>query len=341
MKRPEDELVGALTMPHSGIEDEIGFHQGKVIAFNLDTGENTIRIKDTDFFDLPVMNVTDSAGLVPGMVVGVLRIRSTYFVIGRIANPGSAQFGDLTVRSSDGSSITFEFGRISIAHGATVWPGRVLASVDFTEEGEKLPTIIVIAPTDSPFASGASLYMRGEAVGGALGFANLQSSGEVQVNAGTDIQLTAGTSVRLQGGVGTQLITAPTTTATANMQLNGLGSYIRYITSARRFKLDIADFDPDPFDVLKLRPRTWRDKSEVEENPDTEHRIAGFVAEEVAEIPGLEPLVVRDAEGEPEALAYDRFPAALLSVLRQQQQQIDELTAQLAALKADHDGMRE
>lgn len=120
--------------------------------------------------------------------------------------------------------------------------------------------------------------------------------------------------------------------ATANVALDADG-IIQRVSSARKYKQDIEDYRADPDAVLALRPRTWRDRGEVERNPDTTTRYPGFIAEEVHDL-GLTDLVVYDADGNPDALNYDRFPAALLAVMQRQQHQIDTLTTELAALRA-------
>lgn len=113
---------------------------------------------------------------------------------------------------------------------------------------------------------------------------------------------------------------------------------ICYITSSRKYKQDIADA-PVNDAILDVQPRTWRDKSDVADDPDSDRWQYGAIAEEVHDL-GLTHLVAYK-DGEPEALQYDRFGIALIPVVRDlkatvatQAQQIADLTTRLAALEA-------
>lgn len=124
----------------------------------------------------------------------------------------------------------------------------------------------------------------------------------------------------------------------ANTYLTTAGT-IQRTTSSRRYKQDIEDLEVDLAAVLAMRPRTWRDKRMVSEDPTTTLRIPGFIAEELDEL-GLTVFVTYEANG-PEAIQYDRLTAAHQLVLRDhearlvaQQAEIDELRAAVAALTA-------
>ncbi|MEV8029275.1 hypothetical protein [Cellulosimicrobium funkei] len=119
--------------------------------------------------------------------------------------------------------------------------------------------------------------------------------------------------------------------AAANVALDADGIILR-VSSALKYKQDLEDYNADPDAVLALRPRTWRDRGEVERDPDTTNRYVGFIAEEVHDA-GLTDLVVYDADGNPDALSYDRFSAALISLIRRQQDQIDTLRTELDELR--------
>lgn len=123
-----------------------------------------------------------------------------------------------------------------------------------------------------------------------------------------------------------------TTSNAANARIESNGLIMRS-TSSRRYKQDIDSAVIDPDRVLSLEPRTWRDRAEVEADPDTQRRHVGFIAEEL-DGAGLGMFVEYDDEGRPEAIQYDRLPAALLAVVKRQQEQIAELSAAVADLSA-------
>lgn len=85
-------------------------------------------------------------------------------------------------------------------------------------------------------------------------------------------------------------------------------------TSARKYKAEIEDLVLDSSTVLQLRPRTWLDKMQLIEDPDSAFRIPGFIAEEVEEA-GL-GIFVTYKDGAPDGLSYDRISAAHHIVLQ-------------------------
>ncbi|MFJ2297391.1 tail fiber domain-containing protein [Oerskovia paurometabola] len=141
----------------------------------------------------------------------------------------------------------------------------------------------------------------------------------------------AGVSIGF-GGPNVVKIAHATYSGAANCGINGDGTILRS-TSARRYKQDIEDLVVDPDVVLQLRPRTWRDRGEIDRDPECTTRYPGFIAEELVEA-GLEQFVVYTPEGEVDAIAYDRLTAALVPVLQRQQRQLDEQATTLAALAA-------
>jgi hypothetical protein len=103
---------------------------------------------------------------------------------------------------------------------------------------------------------------------------------------------------------------------TVEVDSNGqLGTAI----SSRRVKDDIRDMDGASEGLGKLRPVTFRYKAE----PATGSRPLeyGLIAEEVAEI--YPELVVRDTDGQPAGVRYHVLPAMLLNEVQRQQRQLD------------------
>lgn len=129
-----------------------------------------------------------------------------------------------------------------------------------------------------------------------------------------------------------------TETLAANTYITTSGT-IRRTSSSIRYKQDVEDLQVDLSAVLAMRPRTWRDKRQVEEDPTTTLRIPGFIAEEL-DVLGLTEFVTYEANG-PESIQYDRLSAAQQLVLVDhearivaQQAEIDELRAMVTALTA-------
>ena len=124
------------------------------------------------------------------------------------------------------------------------------------------------------------------------------------------------------------------TSSTANARIESSG-VIRMTASSLRYKQEVEDWSPSAEDVLKLQPRSWKEKPGLRPDmPDYQdpNRYVGFIAEEVAEA-GLEELVVfeEDEDGNygPDNLNYDRIPAAQQVVLIDHEARIAELEARI------------
>ena len=83
----QDPIVDLL-VDEPGDQPDFGFRQGLVVAWNGFTGENTIRIGGTDLTDLPILDNVEIFGVRAGDTVAVIKYQNTYFVIGRIFDPG-------------------------------------------------------------------------------------------------------------------------------------------------------------------------------------------------------------------------------------------------------------
>ena len=88
-------------------------------------------------------------------------------------------------------------------------------------------------------------------------------------------------------------------------------------SSSVRYKDEIEDMSEASSGLLKLRPVTFRYKSQAQGG-----RQFGLIAEEVEEI--LPELVVHNAAGEVETVLYHQMPAMLLNELQKQQRTIEQ-----------------
>ena len=158
-------------------------------------------------------------------------------------------------------------------------------------------------------------------------YGDMISGGSLRLQAGTEMDLHSGGRLGLWG--------LPTTSSAANLFLGTVGAdwTVAKSTSSLKYKQDVEDADVDPAEVLKLTARTWRDKGEVEHDPDSDKRFIGFIAEELDEHPSLRQFVVYDENGDPDAIQYDRLTVALLAVIKDQQARIDNHEERLTKLE--------
>lgn len=110
--------------------------------------------------------------------------------------------------------------------------------------------------------------------------------------------------------------------------------------SSRRYKKNIADWNPEAERVLALQPRQWQHSDPTQPGQLSnlsELWHVGFIAEEVDEL-GLNLLVKYEGDGKggwrPESLNYDRFAAAHQIVLQKHEDEIKELRERIALLES-------
>lgn len=87
-----DDLTPLLFPP---VKSDFGFHQGKVIAWNPATAENTLSMAGATLTDVPILNGTEVPLLEVGHTVSMLRWKSSYFILGRIIVPNAPDIGAL------------------------------------------------------------------------------------------------------------------------------------------------------------------------------------------------------------------------------------------------------
>lgn len=101
----QQETIAPLIVPPG--EPDIGFRQGIVRAWDEKTGTNEIEVSGARLTNLPCLNIGEFVILQPGDVVGLLRYKTSYFILGRITPPlgpdnNRASLGD----ASSGASTT-------------------------------------------------------------------------------------------------------------------------------------------------------------------------------------------------------------------------------------------
>jgi Chaperone of endosialidase len=100
------------------------------------------------------------------------------------------------------------------------------------------------------------------------------------------------------------------------------------MSSAYRFKEDIATMEKSSEAILSLRPVTFHYKTDTKSTPQF-----GLIAEEVAKV--NPDLVVRDKEGRPYTVRYDQVNAMLLNEFLKEHRKNEEQEATIAQLKRD------
>ena len=153
-------------------------------------------------------------------------------------------------------------------------------------------------------------------------------------------------NTRLASPVRFDAVHANTTSSSANLQITSSGNLYRS-TSSIKYKKDVETADPDYYrKVLDLRPVFYRAKNTGD--ADLDWSYWGFIAEEAAEVdPRLVHWSVPDAEdewadktpeerkavAEPNGMQYDRVAVLLQAVVKDHDNEINELKKQIEDLK--------
>jgi len=115
-----------------------------------------------------------------------------------------------------------------------------------------------------------------------------------------------------------------TTGLGANMQIDSNGFFARS-TSSIKYKKNVENYTKGLAEVMQMRPVTYNSINETETQT-----YAGLIAEEIHEL-GLTEFVQYAEDGTPDALSYGNMVALLVKSIQEQQAQIEELKALIAA----------
>jgi hypothetical protein len=121
---------------------------------------------------------------------------------------------------------------------------------------------------------------------------------------------------------------ANTSGSAANMGVAVDGSFFRS-TSSLKYKKDVENANYGLAEVLKLRPVTYKGKSET----DGDKVFGGLIAEEVHEA-GLTEFVQYAEDGTPDALAYGNMVSLAFKAIQELKATVDAQAARIAALES-------
>lgn len=321
----------------------VRYGQGKILTWDPDTFDNTIEFRGVTLFNVPVLSSVQALGFQTGDTVGLLGWApssggmGSWWIIGKLAIPGTDS-PDLVVRGSNikmlgGGHLRFNTNTLSGEADGELRP--------FVSGEARAALLMAPSRTIGGVGDGPHLILEGRtnatpdglmfllAPGGNLQLdagelVFVRCDNEIQLNAGTGMFAFAGGAISLDSATNEVFITHQILTGSANAAFTG--DLLFEVSSSRKAKQDIRDFTVSPRTVLDLQPRTWRDKNEVKADPDTTRWHVGLIAEEVDEA-GLQAFVDYDQAGQPNAVTYDRLTIGLLELCREQQRQLDDLTA--------------
>jgi hypothetical protein len=190
---------------------------------------------------------------------------------------------------------------------------------------------------------------RNTAVGYRAGFNATSGSDNIFLGAGASGVAGEGNTIRIGGTTGVapgaqnrafiagiRGITTATNDA-ISVVIDSAGQ-LGTLSSSLAVKQDIQEIGELSRRLLALRPVAFRYRQHVAVDPETPLQF-GLVAEEVAEV--FPELVVRDGEGQPEAVKYHLLAALLLNELQLAERELGAATRELAQQRSELDSLRD
>jgi hypothetical protein len=116
----------------------LGTHVGEVLTWDSTTSTNTIRVAGVVMNNLPVLTSAGSVSLSPGSVVELLRVRTQYFVLGRVVDQSTGlinpQFPIRLYPQFKALRAVGTVGYWNVANGTlAAWEGRIKVSFPYVE----------------------------------------------------------------------------------------------------------------------------------------------------------------------------------------------------------------
>lgn len=136
---------------------EIGFRSGTVLEWDPVTGHNTVNVAGATLSDLPLLNVGELVSIRAGDVVGMLRVKSALFILGRVIVPGAAPVAGLTLATG---TVFAEQNATTISTVATLYGDTDPAAAVVVPEGFTRAHVTMIASVGSSFTTTGSVSVQ-------------------------------------------------------------------------------------------------------------------------------------------------------------------------------------
>lgn len=116
----------------------LDFHTGQIIAWDGDSQTNQVLVLGTVMFNLPVLTSANTTGLEVGAAVGILRVRTQYFILGRVVDQATGlinpQFPIVLYPQFVPNIAADTTGYYIVSNGTlATWEGRIKVSFPFIE----------------------------------------------------------------------------------------------------------------------------------------------------------------------------------------------------------------
>jgi hypothetical protein len=264
-----------------------------------------------------IHRVSDTLDAPPRLVLG----RSGGTTIGSMAAPPSfASIGAIDFRVSDGTNFVGAAAIIASLEGA-ISTGNAPSALRFltnNAERMRIDSSGNLLVGDTSFSTTSRLGIKASTANGA-------TNGILVTNSSNTELLRVFSDGGFRTGSATFSPYNLTTGSAANVLVESDGT-LKRSTSSLKYKTDVQDATHGLAEVMSLRSVTYKGKN------DGDKVFGGLIAEEVHEA-GLTEFVQYADDGTPDALSYGNMVALAFKAIQEQQSIIEQLKAEVAALK--------
>ena len=308
---------------------------GTITANEIETGTITadqIAVETITALEIASGAITADkivAGTITAAKIAATQTFTGHTIVGsRIASSSSNTRVELVDNTLDslralisGTTVGHVFGYGSSSTGGMVMMAGSTANADTTSGHVR------VLPNYATLAGDSTTYVEAN---GNSNIVNVMGT-SIQINAGSSGVTFSSSSTSDRGdvyfpktstSVGAQ---ATTTGSNANAFLNTSSGLIARSTSSRRYKTNIEPISFSDNTIKSLVPVKFQGIGDLSRGDET--FFTGLIAEEVAEIPGLELLVNYNDEGQPESVNYAGLTVVLASVVSRILDRLDALEA--------------
>jgi hypothetical protein len=324
--------VGDIAVPTSQVFN-IGHWSGTAFTedFRID-GNGNVRIFDGYFaigpssYDVFKVNFSGLVTVGNGSTVaGDLRVYGKSGVDGAVRIYGGASTSAGATLSFDSTNTRFNMNNDLNVVGGLTTTGTISAGSSISGGTASFGTINASGPINANYTSGTYAIIADDAIYVPEASGVYFGSGRMYYSS-TSGYFTLNDDLRVTVSVtgSTDLYITSTT---------GIGTIAR-LSSARRYKQDIQDFNIPLNDVLQLRPVTFKWNPETANTEDT-GTMTGLIAEEVESISeGMKRLCRYNEEtGEIESVQYSQLPVFLIGAIKELSAKNEVLEARIAELE--------
>lgn len=295
----------------AGSVDTAQINAGAITAVKIGAGAITTEKLDAGAVTAQkIASATITADQIAGSTITALEIASETITAAEIA-AGSITVDRLTVGTLTGFTIRTSSGAQRVELNSSSGSLRVINSGTVYGHIASAAGTGILMHYGSTYNDSITSH-----------FIKLQNQYAIMASVSSNYVELDSTSIYLRNGSGGVLANLNSlASGSANMRFTG--SQLYYVSSTRDSKKNIKDISFTDDQIKSLRPRQFQGVEDLKWG--VERYGLGLIAEEVAEIEGMDTILDKDIEGNLVGINYDRISVALIDIIKRILNRLDAL----------------